>query len=783
MHSAFVVIDTEGREHLTELAIIGDKGQLLYQAISSFHPHYETEGLGREPLAQILTALLHHGKDQALVCHYAEHDAELIQRSFQQEKIDYPDFEFICTWKLAKQHWQSLADYSLAYLCQYFERQHQGHYFVVDKAHNAVYDAQFTYQLYRYIRKQMIKPTANPYASSRVDTPFQHHLDLSQIHQGAFASLASIIDEIKTDPNQQSRGAVVLGEAGSGKTHLMMRLAQQKMQHHRLLFIRQPNHPQHVLYHIYSRVLESFIEKIPDTDYSQLEYLLGQSFAKMLLTRWQQKLELNQAEQRLQISLGEDPLNIYQLVNQVSPSKRRNFWTVIEKQTLNSWQKKYGFSGYASAVIKGLIKYCYYVEPVRRAQVQRWLAGDQLEAEELKRIGLENWESDLTREEFALSALEVFGKLSIIDEPLIIIFDQLEGLKYNQHLLTQFGEAVKEIFTHVPNSLVIFNLFPDRWHYLQQFFDASITDRMGQYQLQLQTPEPSVLERMLKLKAQEVGCDVADIFTPEDLNDILAQTTIRKILNRAADYYRYRLENLPLPELERQKIDQDRIQIQLNAINQALNRIQVHLNIPGSHDISSQTLSTDKNLTQYLSIQAEKLAAGYQQSMIISDSDDSGKLHTILTALQTLFSFDMEVLRLGKRRLPEHVSLVYPQKQVVIGFLHVTPSSFVPRLKNFNELVISHKQKRFVLFRDQREALIRGRVGKIEIEKLKNSDNGQFLYMDKANRLSLELIYQAIIDLQNHDLDTELAQLYVALQDYIGSDYWLFRALPQHKAS
>jgi len=36
--------------------------------------------------------------------------------------------------------------------------------------------------------------------------------------------LKSILVEIKHDPNHQSKGAVVIGEAGSGKTHLMMRL-------------------------------------------------------------------------------------------------------------------------------------------------------------------------------------------------------------------------------------------------------------------------------------------------------------------------------------------------------------------------------------------------------------------------------------------------------------------------------------------------------------------------------------------------------------------------------
>jgi hypothetical protein len=75
-----------------------------------------------------------------------------------------------------------------------------------------------------------------------------------------------------------------------------------------------------------------------------------------------------------------------------------------------------------------------------------------------------------------------------LDEPLIIIFDQLEalGLKHHEQLLFAFGEAIKEIFTHVPNSLVILNLFPDRWEQFKSMFDGAIIDRVSQNQLYLQ---------------------------------------------------------------------------------------------------------------------------------------------------------------------------------------------------------------------------------------------------------------------------------------------------------
>ncbi len=66
-----------------------------------------------------------------------------------------------------------------------------------------------------------------------------------------------------------------------GKTHLMMRLAKEKLKVNRLLFIRQPNNPDAVIYHIYNRILESLAERV-EGEYTQLQHLLAHSFIKLI---------------------------------------------------------------------------------------------------------------------------------------------------------------------------------------------------------------------------------------------------------------------------------------------------------------------------------------------------------------------------------------------------------------------------------------------------------------------------------------------------------------------
>jgi len=795
---SFFVLDTEGYPQLTELAVVNAQGQVVLQAYTQFYSDYLPSLPFHQPRKQALqrlAALVH----SVLVCHYAEHDKTCLQHNFAQEQLPWPEFQFICTWTLAKNHTPGLKSYRLGYLCQHWRLSPPGYpLFNLEHAHAASYDALYTLQLYRFLtysedkRIMSLNPTAlltNPFGDIRVDTPFQQHLDYGDIHQAAFDYLMHIIEDIQQDENKQSRGVVVLGDAGCGKTHLMMRLAQRRLKNNRLLFIRQPNHSESVLYHIYSRVLESLVEEIPGTAYTQLEYLLGRSFSKIVLGLLEKKSKLTQIEQKIQQNLALDFLNIYKTLGKQGTELKRKNWSYIEKKTLEWWEIRYGFSGYAGLVIRGLIKFCRYSDPQRRQRVQRWLAGHQLDSAELESIQLSAWSENMTREEFALEAIAVFGKLSIVDAPLIMIFDQLEGLKYHQTLLMRFGEAVKELFTHVPNSLIICNLFPDRWQQFQSLFDGSILDRLGQYQVSLPLPDAQQLRQLLLNKAQAVALDLTQLFSAEDFQHILAQPSIRSVLNRAAEYYRLYQSGIPLPRQSvhfEQQVWQEITQIkqtitQLYAIvagdnPSASQAITIAATVPISemkaHNNAAQSLST------YLHEQQQRLDAQYDRPVIISSSDDIGKLNTIFSAFQPICGYQLDILHFGKRKLPDHLLIKHPStdKQVVIAFLHCDGFEFAPKIKNFNELVVNYKQIYFVLFRDQREPAITGKVGQDQTEKLNHSDNGRYRIINRNNRVCFELIYQCVTAIINKDVDYDMSTAYQALQEHIGHKYWLFRA-------
>lgn len=795
----FIVIDTEGKDELKEIAIIDSQGSLIYEGFNvNYLSDYDIQLTGKN-LEEILEDFLKIARDKLIVCHNAKHDYQLLQHNFKRLNILTNKLDFNCTFILAKKYFPKVKSFSLENLSKELHLKVNQKYFNPNEAHTARYDAIFTYQLYLKIREKQLqiflqnKP--NPFSSNRVDNPFQHHLDLRNIYESQFSLIKSIISEIKNDLNHQSKGIVITGAPGTGKTHLMMRLAQDILTTNRLLFIRQPNNPNTVIYHIYSRILESFIENVPTTNYTQLEHLLANSFVKIINET--NSNNLTNKDKEIIASVENNHLNLYESLGAEGTQKKREYWLHIEKKTKEWWLNQYGMAGYASEIIKGIIKFCSYSERKRRELVTKWLAGNELDNNELELIGLTNWNQEISKESFALEAISVFSKLSILDEPLVIVFDQLEGLglDHNKNILLSFGEAVKEIFTHVPNSLIILNLFPNRWEQFKQIFDGSIIDRISQNQVNLIRPSDSKIKDILNLKSQTLGISIDVLFSHEELQNILNHNSIRNVLNSASDYYRHKINGLPLPNNldiqsteERNILTNSNLEERVIKIEQQLNQLQlifqnlgqvftnftlpnVKLSPSSSTNIISQSIVNNSHqLNQpnsqviiYLQQQRNLIEEDYHKNQIIDDSDDIGKLKTIAESFKSFGDFAIDYLRLGRKSIPENLLIVKQQKQISIGFLQISSSSFTARIKNYNELVINNKQVKFILWRDQRQGNITGAVGKTEIDKLNNSPNGTFRIMGKDDRIDFELVYKLIIDIQNKDIDIDIETAFNAV--------------------
>lgn len=115
----YLVIDTEGQDYLAEVALVDPGGAVVYTAYAQEHPQNADRRPHSRPLRQILRDLQTLAAGKSLVCHYAEHDRRIIARSYRRAGLPPPDFNYVCTWELARQRLPALANYSLENLCKY----------------------------------------------------------------------------------------------------------------------------------------------------------------------------------------------------------------------------------------------------------------------------------------------------------------------------------------------------------------------------------------------------------------------------------------------------------------------------------------------------------------------------------------------------------------------------------------------------------------------------------------------------------------------------------------
>ena len=584
----------------------------------------------------------------------------------------------------------------------------------------------------------------------RVNTPWEQVPDLEDYNSLAYSRIVRTLKDLtRSTPEQSgsntSQGLLILGEAGTGKTHLLMRVARNLAETNHILFIRKPNNEDAVAQHIWANVVSSLARTLPakTSARSQLDDLLAHVFSKVLIPEFEQDIrEDKDADQKRRwvARLQEDPYNLFNMLGE--GERRQDNLERIRRRTLRFLQSNQPDVDQTIAHV--LITYCFVIREERKRVLLNWLAGQDVDETEAKDLGLPpSWltldetsgdaSTQQQREEQALRAIRTVGILSTYYQPLILAFDQLEGLREQPRLTHKWGDAVREIFTMAPNFLVITCIFPSLWEtWFLPTLDQSVSERIAQQVVTLDTFGP---QHGFKLLATHLESSFVKHrlptniypFTPEDVQLLCRKATSpRSFIQAARHEFQSWLDGSPasntgVPATTEKTVSQSEID---DVIRSALTRFE------------------------------EALRKSFASEMVL-EQDFFGRIRTLT---ETLLLTSADGPKLGKATchhfvMPPNLVIRHPatNTSLCLAVMNSEGASFAARMRNLNKCLKDGDQfTHLIMIRDRRCK----RLGAKSQEHLEDAQakGASYVQAGQDEMTCINAVYDTLVAVEEHDL-------------------------------
>lgn len=585
----------------------------------------------------------------------------------------------------------------------------------------------------------------------RVNTPWDHVPDLEEYNQDAYKRIVRALKQLSrtkvSDAESITQGMLVLGEAGTGKTHLLMRVARNLSKSNHILFVRKPNNEDAVAQHIWANIVSSLARSLPEsgTKRSQLDDLLAHVFTAVLVPWLEQDIRSGKdAEQKVRWvdHLRSDPYNLFNMLGE--GERRQDNMEKIRRATLRFLQLKQPDVDQKIAHV--LITYCFVTREDRKRVLLTWLSGQDVDEAEARDLGLPTtWvnidetsseaSTQQQREEQALRAIRTIGILSTYYQALILAFDQLEGLRDQERLTQRWGDTVREIFTMTPNFLVLTCIFPSLWEsWFSENLDPSVAQRIAQQTVTLESFAP---QHGLKLLATHLAPAFAKHrlptniypFTDSDVTRLCSQATSpRSFLQAARSLFESWLDGDNTASAPAAPTDEV-VVITQEAIDKVLRSTLVAC--------ESEERST-------------------YEGEIPMEQDYIGRVRNITETLLK-YSEDRAYFSkatCGNKVMPANFVLRLSQgeESLCIAVLYGEGNAFAARIRNLiAEMQVGREFKKAIIIRDRRCKQISGKTSKEYIEAFERL-GGVYLNVGSDEICAINAIYDTLVAIEEHDL-------------------------------
>ena len=223
-----------------------------------------------------------------------------------------------------------------------------------------------------------------PFCHTVVDDPWQRPHDVEEINRKAYEAVSGQLGNLENSKNRQSLGVLILGEAGSGKTHILSRVSRRLTPRHPLMYVRRIAHEDKVAQCIWKSMIESLLRPVPaghSFASNGLEDLLVHVFADAIDSDLAQGIETGEPRIREKAQhFRSNPQDLLGVLK--NPRKESVIWSILS----NRLQRRY--PELDMELIRALFLYACVAKGDDRRELTLWMKDQEVDENTLHRLEL-----------------------------------------------------------------------------------------------------------------------------------------------------------------------------------------------------------------------------------------------------------------------------------------------------------------------------------------------------------------------------------------------------------
>ncbi len=360
----------------------------------------------------------------------------------------------------------------------------------------------------------------NPFISSSTGDPWDNYPHVDSINKKAYQGLCSIIEQKKT-LNSGGYAGLLLGEVGSGKTHLISRIQKKSLNGSSFSFAYiEPFEDADMIYRYLLR--EIIVNLVRPQKQNSSKTYLHKLVARIYLEMFQMKTTGDKYKELL-ISLKKDPTSIF------DQNISQDVFEMIEKHAYEY------IAGECPDISSEFLKVLFQFRiPEKKPAVLNWLKGDIIDVEDAQKLGvrdrmLHDPEKGYLEQEarYILKYIDIL--LARYQESLVVCFDRLENLS-SQKQIDALGKIVEYIVDTSKSMIPIVCFRGQQWE--EKFklkLNQHITTRLENNRFELEGCDCDQAMKIIKLRLESVLGEDSDGFFPFE------EKVLRKLFGRSIE--------------------------------------------------------------------------------------------------------------------------------------------------------------------------------------------------------------------------------------------------------